>query len=114
RTRPAIRGCTDCGERRIRATAVNDCKLTVRMADSVGSLDPAQWDALTGGGNPFVGHTFLSIMEESGSVGGHSGWTPSPLVIEDGEGRLAGALPAYLKDHSQGEFVFDYAWADAW
>ena len=87
---------------------------TVRLAPSVSSLPAAQWDALTDTGNPFVSHTFLSVMEESASVGGTSGWTAAPIVIErPGEG-LVGALPAYLKDHSQGEFVFDHAWADAW
>ena len=53
-------------------------------------------------------------MEESGSVGGDSGWSPLPIVIEDEAGEAAAALPAYLKVHSQGEYVFDHAWADAW
>nr|WP_246543407.1 GNAT family N-acetyltransferase [Novosphingobium profundi] len=73
-----------------------------------------EWDALTGGSNPFVRHAFLSAMEDSGSVGDGTGWTPVPITIADAAGRLAGALPAYLKQHSQGEYVFDYAWADAW
>lgn len=87
---------------------------TARIAGSVGELPAQEWDALTDGGNPFVCHAFLSVLEESGSVGGHSGWAPMPIVIESPDGRLAGALPAYLKAHSQGEFVFDHAWADAW
>ncbi len=88
--------------------------LAVRLAPSVGSLSAAEWDALTGGGNPFVSHAFLTAMEDSGSVGGRSGWQPAPLVIEGPDGRLAAALPAYAKSHSQGEYVFDHSWADAW
>ena len=87
---------------------------TLRTADSVGELDAAQWDALSGGANPFVSHAFLSALEDSGSVGEGSGWDPVPLLIEDEHGRLAAALPAYLKSHSQGEYVFDQGWADAW
>jgi uncharacterized protein len=91
-----------------------DSSITVRIAPAVGSLPAAQWDALTDGANPFMRHAFLTALEESGSVGGRSGWTPVPLAIDGPDGRLAAALPAYLKDHSQGEYVFDHAWADAW
>ncbi|MEO6040955.1 MAG: GNAT family N-acetyltransferase [Croceibacterium sp.] len=91
-----------------------DGDLTARVAPSVGSLAAAEWDALAGGGNPFVSHAFLSALEDSGSVGPRTGWTPAPLVIEDARRHLLGALPGYLKDHSQGEYVFDHAWADAW
>ena len=89
-----------------------DSSITVRIAPSVGSLDARQWDALAGG-NPFMRHAFLAALEDSGSVGPGTGWQPAPLVIEDGSGSLRAALPAYLKGHSQGEFVFDHAWADA-
>lgn len=88
--------------------------ITARIVSGVADLPAAEWDALTDGANPFVSHAFLSAMEDSGSVGGRSGWSPVPIVIEDAQGRLAGALPAYLKEHSQGEYVFDHAWADAW
>jgi len=88
--------------------------VTVNLAGSVGSLPVDEWDALTGGGNPFVSHAFLTALEDSGSVGGRSGWDPAPLVIRRADGALAAALPAYLKSHSQGEYVFDHAWADAW
>ncbi|GGE02122.1 hypothetical protein GCM10011515_22230 [Tsuneonella deserti] len=88
-------------------------ELIARMAGSVGELPAAEWDALTNGGNPFVSHAFLSALEDSGSVGEGTGWLPAPLVIE-GAGRLVAALPAYLKGHSQGEYVFDHSWADAW
>ena len=86
---------------------------TCRVAASVGSLPAAEWDALTQG-NPFLTHAFLTALEDSGSVGPGTGWHPAPLVLERADGALAGALPAYLKDHSQGEYVFDHAWADAW
>ena len=88
--------------------------LTARIAPSVGSLPSGEWDALARPANPFVSHAFLTALEESGSVGPGTGWTPAPLVIEDPAGRLLAALPAYLKGHSQGEYVFDHAWADAW
>lgn len=66
------------------------------------------------GGNPFMRHAFLTALEDSGSVGPGTGWSPAPIVIEGVNGRLAAALPAYLKSHSQGEYVFDHPWADAW
>ncbi|ANU06577.1 GNAT family N-acetyltransferase [Paraurantiacibacter namhicola] len=90
-----------------------DSSISVRIAPSVGSLDGAQWDALAGG-NPFMRHAFLTALEDSGSLGPGTGWQSVPLVIEDHAGRLLAALPAYLKGHSQGEFVFDHAWADAY
>ncbi|MEO7914342.1 MAG: peptidogalycan biosysnthesis protein, partial [Novosphingobium sp.] len=89
-------------------------ELIVRMAPSVDSLPAEEWDALDHQGNPFTAHAFLTALEDSGSVGGRSGWDPAPLVITDNDGRLAGALPAYLKHHSQGEYVFDHGWSDAW
>jgi predicted N-acyltransferase len=91
-----------------------DDDLTVRLCGSVGSVSAPAWDALVGSGNPFVSHAFLAALEESGSVGPGTGWTPAPLLLEDGAGRLLAALPAYAKSHSQGEYVFDHSWADAW
>ncbi|MFC3175249.1 GNAT family N-acetyltransferase [Novosphingobium bradum] len=87
--------------------------LTVQVGRSVGQFPAARWDALAGG-NPFVSHAFLTALEDSGSVGGASGWDPAPIVVAGADGVLAGAIPAYLKSHSQGEYVFDHAWADAW
>lgn len=94
--------------------ADSDPAFTVRLLSSVGDTAPAQWDALTDGGNPFVSHAFLTTLEDSHSVGAASGWLPAPLVIDGPDGRLAAALPAYVKSHSQGEYVFDHGWADAW
>ena len=87
---------------------------TARMAPSVGAFDADAWDALLpAGDNPFVRHAFLTALEDSGSVGEGSGWLPAPLVIER-DGQLLAALPSYLKGHSQGEYVFDHSWADAY
>jgi uncharacterized protein len=88
-------------------------EVIARVASGVGEFPAAQWDPLTGG-NPFISHAFLTALEDSGSVGAGSGWGPAPIVIEGANGELIGALPAYLKSHSQGEYVFDHAWADAW
>lgn len=84
-----------------------------RIASSVGELSADQWDALAGG-DPFLSHAFLAALEVSGSVGTGTGWSAAPIVIEGADGRLVAALPAYLKSHSQGEYVFDHSWADAW
>ncbi|VVT04897.1 GNAT family N-acetyltransferase [Erythrobacter sp. EC-HK427] len=96
-----------------------DGELSARIYPAVGAIPQAEWDRLAGSGNPFVSHDFLTIMEDSGSVGrlgedAGTGWQAAPLVLEDAAGRKLGALPGYLKMHSQGEYVFDYAWADAY
>ena len=89
-------------------------EIIARIAPSVGSLPADEWDALAGSGNPFMAHAFLGAMEDSRSVGGNSGWNPAPIIIDGADGKLAAALPAYVKAHSQGEYVFDHSWADAW
>ncbi|HET9629558.1 MAG TPA: GNAT family N-acetyltransferase [Novosphingobium sp.] len=85
----------------------------MEVSSSVGELPVAQWNALAEG-NPFVSHAFLSALEDSHSVGGNSGWDPAPITSVRGDGTLAAALPSYVKAHSQGEYVFDHGWADAW
>ena len=92
--------------------ADRESEVLARIGSGVSTLNAAQWDALATG-DPFLGHAFLSALEDSGSVGAGTGWTPAPILIEE-EGRLAAAAPAYLKSHSQGEYVFDHGWADAW
>jgi uncharacterized protein len=89
-------------------------QVIARLAEGVSQIAADQWDACAGGGNPFVGHAFLSALEGSGSVGGRSGWQPVPVVIDGADGRPIAVAPAYLKSHSQGEYVFDHGWADAW
>ncbi len=85
-----------------------------RILSGAAALSPDQWDACAGTANPFVSHAFLTALEDSHSVGGHSGWTPAPIVIDGPDGQPAAIAPAYLKAHSQGEYVFDQGWADAW
>ena len=88
--------------------------VVVRIANGVADLPRDEWDACAGADNPFVSWDFLAALERSGSVGGATGWQPLPLVIDDGDGRIAAAAPLYAKSHSQGEYVFDHGWADAW
>jgi predicted N-acyltransferase len=88
-----------------------DPELTARIARGVGVLDAADWDGLAGA-DPLVGHAFLSLLEDSGSVGPGTGWTPLPIMAER-SGATIGIAPAYLKSHSQGEYVFDHGWAEA-
>jgi len=88
--------------------------ITARLADGVRQIAAADWDACAGSANPFVGHAFLTALEESGAVGGRSGWQPLPIIVDGDDGRPAAIAPAYIKAHSQGEYVFDHGWADAW
>jgi len=88
--------------------------LTARLVDGVAASPADQWDACAGSGNPFMSHAFLTALEASGSVGGRSGWQPIPIVVDGADGAPIAIAPAYAKSHSQGEYVFDHAWADAW
>ncbi|RYY43578.1 MAG: N-acetyltransferase [Sphingomonadales bacterium] len=88
-------------------------ELVAKIGGSVGAFDAAAWDRLVPDANPFMRHGFLTALEDSGSVGEGTGWQPAPIVIENDAGDLLGAMPAYLKGHSQGEYVFDHNWADA-
>jgi predicted N-acyltransferase len=88
--------------------------VTARIANGVASIPAAQWDACAGDTNPFVSHAFLSALERSGSVSSETGWQPLPIIIDGPCGTPAAIVPAYAKSHSQGEYVFDHAWADAW
>jgi predicted N-acyltransferase len=87
-----------------------------RVVTDVRTLEAAQWDALAGpdGPGPFVRHAFLAALQSSGCVGGDTGWDPRFVVLEDASGALVAAAPLYLKAHSYGEYVFDWAWADAY
>jgi len=88
-------------------------ELIARIARGVADLDPAGWDALVGHDDPFLRHAFLGLLETSHSVGDEAGWTPLPILAER-DGAIVAAAPAYLKSHSQGEYVFDHGWAEAW
>ncbi|MGB5077465.1 MAG: GNAT family N-acetyltransferase [Sphingorhabdus sp.] len=86
---------------------------SAELLNTVCDIPADQWDALNPSGNPFVSHAFLSALESSASVGPGTGWSPAPLVMRDSEGNPAAVLPAYFKTHSQGEYVFDHHWAEA-
>lgn len=88
--------------------------VTARIAEGVTSIPAVHWDACAGDTNPFVSHAFLSALERSGSATAETGWQPLPIVIDGTCGTPAAIVPAYAKSHSQGEYVFDHAWADAW
>ncbi|MES2096445.1 MAG: GNAT family N-acetyltransferase [Pseudomonadota bacterium] len=88
--------------------------ITARIAEGVSAIPADEWDACAGAANPFVGHAFLAILEESGSVGRGTGWQPLPVIVDGTDGRPGAIAPAYAKSHSQGEYVFDHAWAEAW
>jgi predicted N-acyltransferase len=87
--------------------------IAVKVTSRISEIDAAEWDACAGDDNPFVSHAFLDILEESGAACAESGWLPQHLLLEDASGQLIGAVPCYLKNHSYGEYVFDWGWADA-
>lgn len=87
--------------------------LRVEVCRGIGAIAPAEWNALAGADVPFLRHEFLLALEESGSVGPEAGWQPCHLALRAGPD-LVGAAPLYLKTNSFGEFVFDWAWADAY
>jgi predicted N-acyltransferase len=88
----------------------------MRVVDDVRTLDARDWDSLCGerGPGPFVRHAFLAALQTAGCVGEDAGWQPHFVVLEDASGTLAAAAPLYLKAHSYGEYVFDWAWAEAY
>ena len=92
--------------------ADRESEVLATIASSISALPESDWDQLADA-HPFISHAFLGALEESGSVGPGTGWTPAPILVESDDG-LAAAAPAYLKTHSQGEYVFDHGWADAW
>lgn len=94
----------------------------IRVQDSIADIDQSEWDKLTGTSklagvgdyNPFVSHAFLLALEQSGCAVAETGWHGQHLVLEDSSGQLHAAIAGYVKSHSQGEYVFDHAWADAY
>jgi len=94
--------------------------LQIEIRDSLSEVPASAWDALDTTGNPFVRHAFLHALESTGCLGASTGWHPRYLLLwaggddtEDDARELVGAVPAYVKTNSYGEFVFDWAWADA-
>jgi predicted N-acyltransferase len=96
------------------------CELagTVQVHGAISDIGRDAWEACNAnpayGDNPFTSYAFLSALEDSGSVGGRTGWIPRHLSIEDQAGGTAGVMPLYAKTHSQGEYVFDHGWANAY
>ena len=93
---------------------VSTSPITARIVGNAGEIAPADWNACAGPGNPFLQHAFFTALEESGSATPRTGWQPAHLVVDDDTGQPAAIMPNYLKWHSQGEYVFDHNWADAW
>ncbi|MHB1870394.1 MAG: GNAT family N-acetyltransferase [Steroidobacteraceae bacterium] len=87
--------------------------MKLAVHSSIDQIDPGQWNALAGPAQPFLRHEFLAALEHSGCLGAGRGWLPCPITLSDAEG-LAGAVAAFVKDNSFGEFVFDFAWAEAY
>ncbi|TDF77621.1 GNAT family N-acetyltransferase [Pseudomonas sp. H9] len=87
--------------------------MPILILSQLAECSPATWDALVPGEQPFLRHAFLSSLEHSGSVSPRTGWTPAHRLLTDAAGQLQAALPAYVKTHSFGEYVFDHGWADA-
>jgi predicted N-acyltransferase len=90
----------------------------VKLVPAIDAIDAAAWDACANPHaatfNPFVTHAFLKALEDAGTVGDGTGWRPRHLVLQDERGTVAGVAPCYVKTHSQGEYVFDHGWADAY
>lgn len=91
--------------------------LRIEIASTLGAVPRAQWDALANPPgrpfDPFLSWDFLEALEATQCACPEEGWTPAHLIARDGAGRAIGAAPLYAKTHSQGEYVFDHAWADA-
>ncbi|MEY3419189.1 MAG: hypothetical protein RJA46_960 [Pseudomonadota bacterium] len=89
--------------------------IQLRVIQSLSEIGEDAWDALlTTDAGPFVKYAFLNALEKTACVGGNTGWQVAHLLVEDTNSKLLGAMPLYLKQHSYGEFVFDWAWAQAY
>jgi hypothetical protein len=94
----------------------DSCELTLEAVSSVGQITADEWNACAnsvGGYNPFVSHAFFAALEASGSAVARTGWAARHLVARM-DSKAVGIVPCYLKNHSQGEYVFDHGWADAY
>jgi len=88
-------------------------QITIETTTSLSQISADAWNALNPQHHPFTCYEFLDCLEQSGSVGGDSGWDPCYLLVKDASSQLIGALPLYIKYHSYGEYVFDHGWAHA-
>ena len=87
--------------------------MKTRIIRDIGAIAADEWEPVAGRENPFLDHRFLMALQASGSVGADSGWDPCFVTIWDGD-ELVAAAPLYEKDHSYGEYIFDWGWADAY
>jgi len=85
----------------------------IRVLNEISEVAASDWNALAGNSNPFLRHEFIHALEASGCASRETGWQPCHLLL-NGEDRPAAAMPLYIKSHSRGEFVFDWAWASAY
>jgi len=86
----------------------------MRVLNDLQQISPESWNGLAGTRNPFVRYEFLRALEDSGCVCAETGWYPQHLLLENNANKIVAAAPMYLKTHSYGEYVFDWAWADAY
>lgn len=97
---------------------MSEPKNTIRIVERLSDIPSAQWDAVANPEgvdyDPFLSWAFLESLESSGAVSPQTGWTPYHITIDGPDGILKAAMPLYAKTHSQGEFVFDHSWADAY
>jgi predicted N-acyltransferase len=93
-------------------------KPAVRVHRRVAEIGREGWEACSSNpeyaSNPFIGYDFIDSLEQSGCAVAQTGWAPHHLAVEDEAGQVAAVMPLYLKSHSQGEYVFDHSWADAY
>ena len=85
----------------------------IEFIDTLAAISADAWNGIAGTDYPFTRHEFLYALERSGSADTASGWQPLHALIKRGDS-LIGVMPLYLKTHSYGEYVFDWAWADAY
>lgn len=87
--------------------------MPISILPHLADIDAATWDALVPDAQPFLRQAFLRSLEDSASVTPRTGWAPAHQVLTDTQGQVRAAMPAYVKTHSFGEYVFDHGWADA-
>lgn len=92
--------------------AAADDRLDIQVLSSAAELSPNQWNALVGDDDPFLEWEWIASLEQAGCVGRTTGWKPRHMVVRDGN-ELVGLCPVYAKEHSRGEFVYDFSWAQA-
>jgi predicted N-acyltransferase len=97
---------------------IEPAHVTVKVAGSISEISQTDWNACANphpeNYNPFITHAFLKALEDSKCVGGTSGWLPRHLYLQDETGKTSAVAPCYIKLHSQGEYVFDHSWAEAY